>query len=553
MKRRKHTREFTIWNVMTIICFSFFAFFFLYPLLRMIIGGIYVDGKFNFDSYKKFFTSRYYMSAVANSFKIALTSTCISIVTGTTYAMIMRHVKIKGKKLIDVLLLVSTITPPFLGGYSWILLGGRVGYFTKFINKLFGIQFPGIYGFWGIIFTFVVGSTATMYMYISGALKNLDSSLVEAAENLGCRGLRKIIKIYIPLILPTVLSTALLSFMRAFADFGTAELIGEGYHVLGGLIYSSYLGEVYRDGAMASALSSITLAFTAIIFMIQRYFATRKNVEMNSLHPIEQKDYKGIKGILAHAYIYFMTTLSILPIITVTYNSFQKSAGQVFVDGQYSLDSYAKAFSRMGKAISRTYIFGFAALALILVIGIITSYANVRHRSAITKTVDTLTFFPFIVPGAVLGIATILAFNGKPFYLTGTSIIIIAIWVIRRLPYTIRSSTSVLHQIGASVEEASQSLGANGIHTFFKVTLPMMFAGILPGALLSWVSCITELSSSLFVYNNKNMTMSIAIYTQILKGNMGIASAMSTILLVSAATVLTILFTSSKGKMDFGL
>ena len=70
MKRRKHTREFTIWNVMTIICFSFFAFFFLYPLLRMIIGGIYVDGKFNFDSYKKFFTSRYYMSAVANSFKI---------------------------------------------------------------------------------------------------------------------------------------------------------------------------------------------------------------------------------------------------------------------------------------------------------------------------------------------------------------------------------------------------------------------------------------------------------------------------------------------------
>ena len=80
-----------------------------------------------------------------------------------------------------------------------------------------------------------------------------------------------------------------------------------------------------------------------------------------------------------------------------------------------------------------------------------------------------------------------------------------------------------------------------------------MFAGILPGALLSWVSCITELSSSLFVYNNKNMTMSIAIYTQILKGNMGIASAMSTILLVSAATVLTVLFTSSKGKMDFGL
>ncbi|MBQ9036312.1 MAG: iron ABC transporter permease [Erysipelotrichaceae bacterium] len=551
--RRKRTREFTTWNLLTVVCFSFFAFFFLYPLFKMIIGGIYSDGKFNFTSYAKFFTSRYYMSAVANSFKIALMSTTLSIITGTTFAMIMRHFKIKGKKLIDILLLVSTITPPFLGGYSWILLGGRVGYVTKFLNNLFGVQLPGIYGYWGIVFTFVVSSTATMYMYISGALKNLDSSLVEAAENLGCTGLRKIWKIYLPLILPTILSTALLSFMRAFADFGTAELIGEGYHVLGGLIYSSYLGEVYRDSAMASALSSITLFFTAMIFMLQRYVATRKNVEMSSLHPIEQKPAKGIKGFLAHAYIYFMTTLTVLPILTVTYNSFQKTAGQVFVDGQYSLDSYAKAFDRMGKAIGRTYIFGLCALALILIIGIVTSYANVRHRSVITKTVDTLTFFPFIVPGAVLGIATILAFNGKPFYLTGTYIIIIAIWVIRRLPYTIRSSTAVLHQIGPSVEEAAQSLGANGMHTFFKVTLPVMFAGILPGALLSWVSCITELSSSLFVYTNKNMTMSIAIYTQILKGNMGIASAMSTILLLSAALVLGILFTASKGKLDFSL
>lgn len=553
MKNRKHTREFSIWNALTIICFSFFAFFFLYPLLRMIISGIYIDGKFNFESYKEFFTSSYYFSAVENSFKIAVTSSCIAIVTGTTYAMIMRHFVIRAKRIIDVLLLVSTITPPFLGSYSWILLGGRVGYVTKFLNNLFGVQLPGIYGFWGIVFTFVISSTATMYMYISGALKKLDSSLVEASENLGCRDIRKIFKIYVPLILPTILSTALLSFMRAFADFGTAELIGEGYHVLGGLIYSSYLGEVYRDGAMASALSSITLAFTTFIFMVQRYFATRKNVEMSSIRPIEQKKAKGIRAVLAHGYIYIMTLLSILPIITVAYNSFQKSVGQVFVEGQYSLDSYFKAFEKMGKAIARTYVYGIAALALILIIGIVVSYANVRHRSPVTKTVDTLTFFPFIVPGAVLGIATILAFNGKPFYLTGTSIIIIAIWVIRRLPYTIRSSTSILHQIGSSVEEAAQSLGANGVHTFFKVTLPIMFAGILPGALLSWVSCITELSSSLFVYNNKNMTMSIAIYTQILKGNMGIASAMSTILLVSAALVLALLFKSSKGKIDFGL
>ena len=130
---------------------------------------------------------------------------------------------------------------------------------------------------------------------------------------------------------------------------------------------------------------------------------------------------------------------------------------------------------------------------------------------------------------------------------------IVAAWTIRRLPYTIRSTTGVLHNISASIEEAAQSLGANGLHTFGKVTLPVMFSGILPGALLSWISCITELSASVMIYSYTTKTMSIAVYSEICLGNYGTASAMSTILMASAIAVLALLSKISKGSFEFSL
>jgi len=550
--KRKWTRDFKTWNILALISFSIFAFFFLFPLFKLLVGAIVTKDGINFEPFKRFFATKYYMSAVWNSFKVSTITTIIVIITGTTFAMIMRYFKIKGKKIIDILLLVATITPPFLGAYSWIILFGRVGWVTSFLNNLFGVELNGIYGFWGIVFTFVCSSNTTMYMYVSGALKNVDSTLNEAAENLGCFGIRRIWKIILPLILPTVLSTALLTFMRVFCDYGTPSLIGEGYNVMGTLIYTAFLGEVSRDATMASAMASITLVFTTMLFMLQRWLGTRKIVEMNSLHPIEQKEIKGFKSIIAHAFIYIMTTLAVLPILVVAYNSFQKTSGFLFLPG-YSLKSYTTAFKRMGDSIGRTYVYGLIAIVCIVIISVIIAYANVRHKSLFTKIADTFTVFPLVVPGTVLGISMVMAFNGKPFYLNGTAVIVLATWIIRRMPYTVRSSTAILHNISSSVEEASQSLGANGVRTFTKVTFPIMFSGILPGALLSWIACITEISATLMCYAPKSRTMAIAIYSEICKGNFGVASAMSTILLVSAIIVLAILSKVSKGSYEMSL
>ena len=150
--------------------------------------------------------------------------------------------------------------------------------------------------------------------------------------------------------------------------------------------------------------------------------------------------------------------------------------------------------------------------------------------------------FPYIIPGSVLGIAMLLAFNHRPLLISGTALIIIVTYVVRRLPYTIRSSNAILRQISPSVEEASLSLGASSPETFTKITVPMMISGVLPGALMSWMSIISELSASIMLYVGGTKTMTIAIYTEVIRGNYGVASALSTILSASTVIVLFLFF-----------
>ncbi len=171
-----------------------------------------------------------------------------------------------------------------------------------------------------------------------------------------------------------------------------------------------------------------------------------------------------------------------------------------------------------------------------------------RRKSWLTEIIDTLTMFPYIIPGSVLGITLLLAFNDEPLLLSGTAFIIIISLVIRRLPYTLRSSSAILYQISPSLEEASISLGASPLRTFFKVTAVMMLPGVMSGAILSWITAINELSSSVILFTGATKTMSVAIYTEVIRASYGTAAALSTILTVTTITAMVIFFKVSGTK-----
>ncbi|WP_238654728.1 ABC transporter permease [Paenibacillus piscarius] len=543
-------KRWDIWSLITFVIFAGYLVFLALPLFMLLIKSFFDSntGDFSLAYFHKFFSKAYYMNAVWNSIKVTVSVTLLSILVAGPLAYIMTIARIKGSAAVRILILISSMSAPFIGAYAWILLLGRSGVITTFMSRVFGFTMPDIYGFSGILLVLTLQLSPLIFMYVSGALKNVDNSLMEAAESMNCTGLRKMWKILVPLITPTLLAGGLLVFMRAFADFGTPMLIGEGYRTVPVLIFNEFISEVGGDDGFAAAISVIVVLFAVAVFLLQKYVANRKSYSMSALNPIEPKKLKGVANLAAHAYVYLFTLLAMMPQVYVAYTSFLKTSGKIFVDG-YSLDSYRAAFSKVGDSIYNTFMMASITIIIITLAAVLIAYVTVKRKGAAANVLDTFTMLPYIVPGSILGIALLVTFNKEPLVLSGTAVILIVAFVIRRLPYTIRSSAAVLHQVNDSIEEAAISLGASTLRTFFKITVPMMISGVFAGAIISWISIITELSTSIILYTGKTRTMTVAVYTEVVRGNYGVAAALSTLL--TAITVLSLLlFFKLSGKKE---
>lgn len=537
------------WNIVTFLIIIVFAIFLIYPLLSLFLDGFKdsKSGVWSLMNYIQFFSKKYYTSALVNSFKLTISVTVIAVLIGVPLAYFMSFYKIKGKGVLEVLFIISMMSPNFIGAYSWILLLGRNGSVTKFLEKALGINMPSIYGFAGMLLVFSLKLYPFIYIYVSGALKKIDVALSEAAESLGCGGLKKVFTVIMPLITPTLVAAALLVFMNCMADFGTPALIGEGYRVMPTLVYSEFVGESGGSANFAACMATIMIIITALVFFLQKWYINTKSFTMSSIRPIQPKEPKGIFKVLIYVYIYLLAGLSIIPQAMVVYTSFKATKMQVFVDG-FSLGSYKKVADKALAAVTNTYVFCFFAIVIIITLGMLIAYLTVRRRSVLTSAIDSIAMFPYIVPGSVLGITLLIAFNHKPLMLAGTAFIIIISLVIRRLAYTLRSSSAILYQISPSMEEAAVSLGDTPAKSFIKVTAKMMLPGVASGAILSWITIINELSSSVMLYTSKTKTMSVAIYNEVIRASYGPAAALASILTLTTVISLLVFFKVSGSK-----
>jgi ABC-type fe3+ transport system, permease component len=535
-----------IWGFITLFTIVLYALFLIYPMAFLVKQALFnaETGKFTLGEFEKFFSKSYYFATLFNSFKLSITATLLAVAIGTPLAYVFSIYKIKGKNFLSMLIIIASMSAPFIGAYSWIILLGRNGVITSFLGNL-GIYTPDIYGFGGIVLVMTMQLFPLVFLYVRGALKNIDNSLLEAGKNLGCTGIKSFFKVVVPLIIPTILAASLLVFMRAFADFGTPMLIGEGYRTFPVVLYNEFISEVGGDDSFASAIAVIAILITTLVFLIQKYIANKKAFSLNALHPIEEKRAKSGINTIVHFLSYLIVGIAVMPQCYVIYTSFKKTEGKIFTEG-HSLDSYKEAFSKLGTSIQNTIIMPAAALAVIVLLAVLIAYIVVRRKNNITNLVDIISMIPFIVPGTVLGIALLISFNKKPLLISGTMFIMIAALVIRRLPYTIRSSVAILTQIPMSIEEAAISLGATKLKAFFRVTAPMMAGGILSGAILSWVTMISELSTAIILYTGKTKTLTVAVYTEVIRGNYGVAAALSTIL--TLITVLSLVIFSKLSK-----
>ena len=550
-RQKKVRHEFGFWSIVVIVLLVLAAIFIVYPFAKLFYQSFFPKGgTFSLSNYAKFFSKKYYMVGLRNSMLICVCTTILGTLIGIPMAYISTRFNIWGKRIINMAVVLSMLSPPFIGAYSWILLLGRAGFITKLLEKI-GIEIGSIYGFQGILLVFTLKLFPYVYMYVSTALKNFDSSLEEASESLGVHGFKRIWHVTLPVIMPTILSAALIVFMTSLADFGTPMLIGEGFKTLPVMIYERYLSEVSSNASFASTLSVVIVCCSLLLLAIQKIIIARKNYTMSAMRPPEVVKLSTGKRILATFAVGFVALLAVLPQITVVVTSFLKTNGPLFVKG-FSLDSYRAILGKLSTNIRNTFTFSVIAIIIMMILGLLLAYIIVRRKGKIANLLDTLVMFPYVIPGSVLGISLILAFNQKPVVLTGTVLILVVSYTIRKLPFTLRSSIATLYQIDPAIEEASISLGVPPMKTFAKTTAILMLPGMLSGAVLSFIATINELSSTIILYSGKTGTISVAIYTEIFKDGYGTAAALATILTVSTVIALIIFDKVSGGKSVVG-
>ena len=545
----KTNKRADIWTVYSLVILALFILFLIYPMGSMFKQAVFnKDGAFTLEYFQKFFGEKYYFSTLINSLKSTTVVTLVALLLGIPFAYVYTFYRLKGARLLYVLSILCCMSAPFIGAYSWILLMGRSGVVTVFLKTFLGIRVGSIYGFQGIVLVQSLKLFPLVFIYMTGAFRNIDNSLIEASENLGCTGIRRFFNVTLMLTMPTVLAAALLVFMRAFADFGSPLLIGEGYRTFPVEIYNQYLGEQGGDHNFAAAISVIAILITAVIFLIQKYTASRFSFSLNALQPVQKKTPGGLFSVVIHLFAYLLVFIAFVPQLYVMYTSFKNVNNKLFAPG-YSFVSYEAAMKKqLLLAIKNTVVIGVVALVIIIFVAILISYLVVRRKSVVNNAIDVISMLPYIIPGSVVGIALVVSFNRGPLVLTGSMAIMVIALCIRRLPYTIRSSVASLQQIPITIEEAAISLGSSKMGAFFKVTVPMMSNGIIAGAILSWIAIITELSTAIILYNSKTITLTLSTYIAVNRGTYGTAAAFATILTILTTISLLLYMKISKAE-----
>jgi len=520
-----------IWHLVTFIGFAIVIVFLVYPLFDVFQYSFKnkETGELSMANWKEFFGRAYYMRAFGHSMFIALATTFFSMVLGIPLAFFTTRYKIKGSNLLTTLSVLALLSPTFIGAYSWITMLGRNGFLRNLLSSI-GISLPPIYGALGIILADSLQYYPFISLMLAGSLMTIDRSLEEASENLGARATKTFFSVTMPLVLPSLTGGALIVFMMSLSNFGTPMIIGGNYLVLPTLAYNMFTSEVGESPGMASTVSIILMLCAAVVIVLQTWASSRRKYASMLVNRPVVKKLKGAKAFFAHLVCYFIVGFSTLPLGVIVFYSFRNTSGPVFKPG-FSLDSYKQIFFDVPKTVANSFIYSFVAVILIALVGTLLGFVIARKRNMAVKLLDPLLMIPYIVPGTVLGIGFIVAFNRKPIFLTGTAIIMILTYFIRRLPYSVRSAASILKQIDPALEEAGINLGSPPGRTFRTVTLPLMQSGIISGAIMSWVTSMNELSASVLLYVGRTMTMPIKVYLSVADGYFGTASAMSTILL----------------------
>ncbi|MFC4115130.1 ABC transporter permease [Nonomuraea zeae] len=544
-RRRPRTSWRDPWRLAGLLALLILVIFIVYPQLWIVRAAFTGDsGEFTLARFGAFVTDARFTRPLLHSVVVSLAVGAGAAVVAVPLAFVMARYRIPGRQGILTMLTMATTSPPFLGAYAWLLLLGSGGIITKAARELgLPLPFDSILGVGGIIWVGVWFTFALIFLMVYDAFRAVDPALEEAAASVGSTPWRTHAKVTLPLAVPAVATGCYLAAMRIFADFGTPMLIGGGYQMLPVVVYQNFMSEVAASPGVAATASIMMVLVSGLALLAQRRIVARRSfaVTGNRDQPLRELR-RGPKALVLTG-IWTALLLGFVPHLVVLLTSFLRWQSGI-LQWEPTLENYRRLFEESLQPIVLSFVFAGIACLIALVLGVVVAYIVARKRFLISgPLLNNLVMVPYILPGTVFAIGFILAFNHLPVILTGTALIIVVAYFIRRLPYVMKSIETALGQVHPSLEEAAMSVGAPPRRSFRDIVVPIIRPAVISGGTVGFLQMITELSATVMLYAVPWVTMTVVIFTNAMQPGspFGVASAMTTVLLVSVYVPLYLL------------
>jgi len=527
---------------------SFLLLFVLYPLTRIFYDAFTTEtGAFTLANFADFFTDRFYLRALWKSLLLGVGAVITTSILGIAVAMLLLRYEFPGRNLFSYLTMLPLVMPPLVGVLGFVFILGRAGTVNVILQDYFGFEHPVnfMYGLQGVLLVETLHLFPMITLSILDALTKVDPALEEAAQGLGAKGWRRFRDITLPLTTPGYVSGALLVFIWTFADFITPLVVG----VQDVLAAQAYLNIVqfidrrlFRMGIVISAL----LVLLAIVFVLAaRQYVAIKDYSSLAYTRVERRRLSPLKRWLAVGFLGTLMFVSFLPHIGVTLAAFGRGWSLTPFPVEYTTQFFTRVSIETPKFIINSFVYCGLAVLICLVVGVPMAWILARTQAPLRNSMDALTTLILAIPGTAIGIAYIRAFHYPlPFFeipLTSVWIIIPLVLAVRRLPYTVRGSHSSLLLVHKSMEEAAENVGATKLRTFRDITVPLVWKGIVVGALFSFITSLQEASAVVFLTLGGWETIPFGIFTFYIAGSQNEAAALGVILIAVAAISLALI------------
>lgn len=531
-------------KVFVFILLSLCVVFVLYPISCVIVQSFNIDNNISFELYKDIIIKN--KKLIVGSLVVAIISSILSTIIALIISIYIDGLEDKMKKIGNLILMVSMISPPFVSSLAYIQLFGRRGYITY---HLLGMSYNP-YGIHGVIIMQVLGFIPLSALMIMAVINRVDKRLLNASLDLGSSRNMAIVKVLIPLIKPGIIVSLLLSFVRSLADFGTVTIIGGKFETLATEIYMEIIG--YYNLHNAAALNVLLMVPAILIFIPYRKNMKKLN-EMSKDNDVEEsRGFKvSITGFLKQIFgivsIIFIV-INLLQYGCILLSSFTKFSNEQLI---FTLD-YLKHIKEYSiNSFIRSIVYALVVGFVGSFIGIMISYYVEKRKILGGRIVDFITTLPYILPGTFFGIAYILAFNKAPLILIGTTFIVIANCLFKQIPLTTKTSSAILSQISTDIEGSARDLGASKFHVIKDIILPNTKEAFLIGFINNFTSTMTTIGAIIFLVYPGKAVATIELFDAINSGEYGVASMISVIIIfitISVNLLVTLIISRKKVK-----